>query len=50
MGELGLLLIAEGKKSQAEPMLRDAVTTLTAAQSRSLERWQRELDKIVATK
>jgi hypothetical protein len=49
-GELGLLLVAEGKKSQAESLLREAVATLSAVQSRSLERWQRELDKIAGTK
>ncbi len=47
-GEQGLLLLTEGKSTQAEQALRDAVSILTSQQSRSTTRWQRELDKITS--
>ncbi|TAE27855.1 MAG: zf-HC2 domain-containing protein [Candidatus Kapaibacterium sp.] len=45
-GEQGLLLLAEGKSTQAEEALRNAVDILTSQQSRNAARWQRELEKL----
>jgi anti-sigma factor RsiW len=47
-GEQGLLFLAEGKSTQAEQALREAVSILTTQQSRSTARWQRELEKITS--
>lgn len=45
-GELALIFLSEGNKTKAEEMLRNAVSMLTTAQSRSAARWQKELDKL----